>query len=346
MASTHYLQGVAWVPAIVLLCASVIGCRPANDAVAIQHRTFDEMFESVGGVEFPTDEESTIGQVAGLASWGSNFAIADPHARNVKVFSRQGRLIRVIGRAGEGPGEFRNPAGVASVNDAHLAVLDRSRRIIAVFDLAGTIVEEIDISHLGAPGDVSRSDDHFLLGVLRSDLGRSAFLLDDGTWEAIDSVGPRPMPVSRAEAAYQTAIVGAAEGSLLWGFQSRPILYRRQEGSSERDSLFLGAEFVTPWSETPTGVSGLPEWTGQNWIALRKILPLSNGEVVLRFMSGSRRRGTDRQIYVVLEPNWRWAHVATLPAGPEFWTSKGDTLYSVRVSPENGTSVMEMFVRR
>ena len=63
---------------------------------------------------------------------------------------RDGRHVASWGRKGEGPGEFESSAGMALAGDRVYA-LDTTQRSIAVFDLAGVLIESILVNDLSFP---------------------------------------------------------------------------------------------------------------------------------------------------------------------------------------------------
>jgi len=62
--------------------------------------------------------------------------VADTHAHDIKVFTDDGRLLDVIGRRGEGPGEFNSPTHLAFAFDK-LYVTDTLNSRIQIFDEHG-----------------------------------------------------------------------------------------------------------------------------------------------------------------------------------------------------------------
>lgn len=60
---------------------------------------------------------------------GENIVILDRRNHAVKIFRRDGQYLGIFGRAGQGPGEFRDPAGIEVLADGRLVVLDRGQEI-------------------------------------------------------------------------------------------------------------------------------------------------------------------------------------------------------------------------
>jgi DNA-binding beta-propeller fold protein YncE len=73
----------------------------------------------------------------GLARDPSNgdLYVADTYAHDIKVFDPQGRLLRVLGRRGEGEGEFNFPTHMAFANGS-LYVTDTLNSRVQVYDAA------------------------------------------------------------------------------------------------------------------------------------------------------------------------------------------------------------------
>lgn len=64
--------------------------------------------------------------------------VADDQPTVIKVFDRDGRFVRTIGREGEGPGEYRTV--ILAVHDSSLVVFDPRLARLSVFDTSGRFV--------------------------------------------------------------------------------------------------------------------------------------------------------------------------------------------------------------
>jgi 6-bladed beta-propeller protein len=64
--------------------------------------------------------------------------VADRKPASIKVFAPEGKLVRVIGREGEGPGEFR--LGFVAVRGNHLVLHDPQLGRTSVWDTSGTFI--------------------------------------------------------------------------------------------------------------------------------------------------------------------------------------------------------------
>lgn len=80
--------------------------------------------------------------------------VADTHAHDIKVFSDGGKLLEVIGRRGEGAGEFNFPTHLAFAAD-RLYVTDTLNSRIQVLDVKGKMVKKFGQRGLNV-GDLVR----------------------------------------------------------------------------------------------------------------------------------------------------------------------------------------------
>jgi DNA-binding beta-propeller fold protein YncE len=75
----------------------------------------------------------------------SHTDVSDPNlVGRISVFDRAGRFLRVIGRTGTGPGEFRTPHAIEFDSRGRLIVADRHNHRIQVLTKQGAFVTEYD----------------------------------------------------------------------------------------------------------------------------------------------------------------------------------------------------------
>jgi DNA-binding beta-propeller fold protein YncE len=73
----------------------------------------------------------------------SHTDVADPNLiGRISVFDRSGKFLRVIGRTGTGPGEFRTPHALEFDSQGRLIVADRHNHRVQVLTKEGTFVAE------------------------------------------------------------------------------------------------------------------------------------------------------------------------------------------------------------
>lgn len=80
-----------------------------------------------------------LGQPRSLAvDEAGRIYVVDSKPEVIKVFSPDGKLIRTVGREGEGPGEFR--VGFIAVRGGHMVIQDPELARTSVWDTAGTFL--------------------------------------------------------------------------------------------------------------------------------------------------------------------------------------------------------------
>jgi len=86
--------------------------------------------------------------------------IADSGNDRVLVFDFDGKLKKIIGRQGQGPGEFSNPTGMDVLEDGTLAVADAQSNRIQLFDKSWEFVKSINTKEVRV-ADLVFKDDKF-----------------------------------------------------------------------------------------------------------------------------------------------------------------------------------------
>jgi hypothetical protein len=87
------------------------------------------------------EPEHLFSRVAGgVRTEDGDFVVLDRAAREARVFDSSGRFLRRIGRAGPGPGEFREPARLVLVNGDEFLVWDAAAEIVTRFDTNGEVI--------------------------------------------------------------------------------------------------------------------------------------------------------------------------------------------------------------
>ena len=86
--------------------------------------------------------------------------IADSGNDRVLAFDFDGKLQKIIGRKGQGPGEFSNPTGLDVHENGTLAVADTNNNRIQIFDSSWEFVKSI-ISKESRVADLVFKDDRF-----------------------------------------------------------------------------------------------------------------------------------------------------------------------------------------
>ena len=115
---------------------------------------FDSGFVLTDSMVLEQRPDAPIVRVSGLARRGDGLlALADVSEGNVKLFAPDGRLRRIVGRKGQGPGEFVSPRHPAFGPDGRLMVVDAQLGRLSLFsadgDLEGTVSLEAGFPIMG-----------------------------------------------------------------------------------------------------------------------------------------------------------------------------------------------------
>jgi hypothetical protein len=94
------------------------------------------------------------------------FVIGDVMNARLSVFNSEGRLEKMIGRSGAGPGEFQNLAWARAYRGDSIATYDRAQRRVTVFSRSGTRARTVNIASPGnglGPEAIALLDDGRIL---------------------------------------------------------------------------------------------------------------------------------------------------------------------------------------
>ncbi len=69
-----------------------------------------------------------------------NLFVSDTLNNRVQVFDADGKFIRAFGKAGDGPGYFARPKGIAVDSDGHVWVADAVQDRVQVFTPEGQLL--------------------------------------------------------------------------------------------------------------------------------------------------------------------------------------------------------------
>lgn len=122
----------------------MLGCRAAPPEAPIDVPQWGatltlELEARVGVLEgAPEYELGRVSQVAVGA--GNAFVIADDAIPALRIFDSTGTFVRVIGRLGDGPGEYRAMGGVRTLPDGRIVLWDNRRRMLTTYSDTGAVL--------------------------------------------------------------------------------------------------------------------------------------------------------------------------------------------------------------
>ncbi|MDR3062443.1 MAG: 6-bladed beta-propeller, partial [Dysgonamonadaceae bacterium] len=122
----------------------IIIIDPIDENVVLK---YSDIYEDIQYVKLETRSDNLIGRIDKIITTDDKFIILDiAIARKVFIFDRSGKFLNIIGKNGEGPGEYDSPNDIAydEYND-ELLVWCHNKKTIMKFRLDGTFVKGIKI---------------------------------------------------------------------------------------------------------------------------------------------------------------------------------------------------------
>ena len=232
----------------------------AADSGLVDAAAFGEAFEvSRALVLRESDEVMTVLPMVAVGAPGE-FLLAEPREGRVHAYDTAGMLRRVIGRAGEGPGEFRVPISARSTRDDGVVVADAMLSRLTFFPPGDGGEPEVVRSPLELVlGAQDLGDGRYLLSgrVMSDDPPRLLHVWNRDTGEVERSFMPIGVAgESRGYAASYTSVDAVLEGDTIWAVRAlSDTLYKfdRDGGVIERFPLVT----PRPMGELPGSEAGV-----------------------------------------------------------------------------------------
>ncbi len=143
-------------------------------------------------------DTATVARTTAIAVSPSGLiAVADDGEGNVKVYGPDGALVRVLGRRGSGPGEFRMPTALAFLDSSTIVVADDVRSKLVFIAVEGQLLHEEPLPSRRVGGIVRVENGLVLAGYARADGDTGLSLLT-----ATDLSGRRPEVFGPIPASY------------------------------------------------------------------------------------------------------------------------------------------------
>ena len=134
----------------------------ARAEASITFRLSDKPTFDVGGLKDNLDDElSTHGALTAIRLSDGRYVVADE--TRLRFFDAAGKQERVVGRLGEGPGEFQYVRILCRTRADTILAFDEGNRRVTVFDKTGTLVHEIPITRTSMRESACFDDGTFLM---------------------------------------------------------------------------------------------------------------------------------------------------------------------------------------
>lgn len=286
------------------------GCVDPDDSTANAEAVpFTSAFRTLDRVRLRPHDDNPLGQVARIERLSDGFAIADLMASDIKVFDDDGRLLRVIGGAGDGPGELRGPFVLAALPGDTLVVLDQRARL-AVYGPDGTYVGGWQVPVRPVFGMVLARDGNSLLiaGTISIENGipETAAAHDvhqfSRSGRYIRSMVDREQPMMLPEASFMGTPISEADGVLTVGRFSRNDLRHHDLSSRRTWRTTTGAGFyeAPDWSRAKGRTIEDAIRFAEPYAWLERVMPVGCGGQLVVFQRSER--GRREYQYVVHHP--------------------------------------------
>ena len=292
------------IPAIFFAIAlAAAGCTrdapPASSGgMDMPSASFTSRYSLVDTVVLEQPDTLPIVRISGVdRAPDGTLVLSDPSEAMVKIFAPDGRLLRVLGRKGRGPGEFLLPEFPRFAPDGSVHVVDGQMQRITVFGRDGRLARHVSLREFMRISDFEvLPDGGYLLSGFR--LGRDPHVLfrTDATGKVVSShlpvatyvpAGARPIPawtsVRRPSIALHSgqalAVLSIADS--LWTVD--------MANGTVRGQRVAPPDYVRPQGEPAGGVPGLLKWS-KSFSTTASVLS-TDGVLLIPFVRGVMNDG-------------------------------------------------------
>lgn len=209
--------------ALSLACAI-----PAYGQGASERLASLEVLERIGRLEGPEEDILGLVQDAVIATDGSIFLI-DARLQQVRKYSATGGFIRMVGRAGRGPGEFFWLQAIEGLVDGRVVVIDMGNRRLSIYSPELRLIDEMTLP--GYFSDGCELDGRFFIQGVHG--GATIHELDLESGDLLRSFGsfPDSLPAGAHPALQGVALRTRGEGYLVCDEVSQSIILAHRETS-------------------------------------------------------------------------------------------------------------------
>lgn len=303
-----------------------------GDTTLVDLAAFENAFEVANRLELEETHEAMT--VLPMVSQGSpgEFVIAEPGEGQVNVYDTAGRLRRVVGRRGEGPGEFRAPIAARRTLDGGIVVADVMLSRLTFFPSGGSGEPEVVASPLPLlVGAQDLGGGRYLLSgqVMSEQRPRLLHIWDRATNEVQRSFMPIGVSEeSRPYATTYTSVDAVLEGDTIWAVWAlSDTLYKFDRGGGVLETLPLS--LPRPMGALPGAGAGVitdpraRQAAAESLTQVNGIFVLSDGTLAVQTMQA---RGFDA-VWDLLIVSRNGSPVWSAPRMPRLFAVVGDLFY-------------------
>ncbi|HEU4455246.1 MAG TPA: 6-bladed beta-propeller [Longimicrobium sp.] len=311
--------------ALCIVSANACGKDRADAAPAGPSRiapvAFADAFTLVDSVELQQSDSALIVRVSGIdVDSSGSILLGDVSEGNVKLFGADGRLLRIIGRKGEGPGEFKAPRYPRFGPGGLIYVADGQEGHVQVFDRAGALRRFVRLAEVGMlMGMAVRDDGSFLVATDGTEKSPNVLIHFDTAGarlkEFLPIRGVRPTgqadnPLWANVRNYfldvrgDTAFVTSTVSDTVWSVHL-------PTGRESRARLsFPGYVRPSPPSSPPPDIPSLVKWG--NSFHLGSTLSVDGGRIYLPYVQGVLNYG-DPMLLLLRDERGGWTVASGAP---------------------------------
>lgn len=335
-------------PLVAILGVGLVyGTRTAASNVSVSKtetsvRALEEFLVADPAMELEQPVDHPIGRAAGAVVVGDRLLLADVLVGEVRAYSRRGELLRVIGRPGDGPGEFRAPSLVFSMPTGNFGVYDMQHDAISVFDSTDTFVRRMNLrvrqignapvvlhgAGLVVPASTER--EHEAKPGTR--VPRLHLVSDSGV--VLRSVGSLPAPRNAEESLMSRTLLARVGRHLVFMQSTDPTVHVTTADGDAPLQASAATQFYRPiaWPEEEIAgadwMRAFQEWHNRQMHATA-LIPLDEHHFLVAFSDPGGTRGIPMQHLVMMDVKGA-RHFVTEPSRQMYRPLGGDVVGSVR----------------
>lgn len=312
--------------AALITAATLVSCDAPRSRTSIPlapATPFSEVVQPVRSLVLQTPPSSPIVRVSGVdIAADGRLVVTDGADASAHLFSADGRLLKVLGRKGYGPGEFQIPLSPRFGLDGRIHVLDIRQNRISVFHPDGSPDREVRLRHLMRVTSIEpERGGTYLVSAIRTDTDSNTLFRLDRDGRVIRGFLPirRHTPagirdpyildgmrraVFSLSADGDSAYVALSTADSLWTLDTRTGTYR---------VAHVAVRGYKPAVALPQGMLSVREATEwvKSWTEAAAVISTS-GTVAVPFVRGTLLQG-DSSTLAVRRPDGTWANVDDPP---------------------------------
>lgn len=310
---------------------------------------------SIGMSEGP--EEYILNYILSFAADDEgNIFILNMKPFRVKVYDKEGKYIRSIGREGQGPGEFQFPGNIQFTEQKELMVCDLRRGVILFFSVEGQFLREIKSQILILAG-YTLIDSQGNIYLNKSPLRREPlykFLKIFPPYENSEVVTSLPASTKLTVPPRRIRFSLLPGDRLVWGIQSEYEFHIcDSKGTTIKRILKKHAAVRVSdnykekyFERLPPSISKKSQNFSQHFPAFDQFFTDDDGRLFVK--TYVKLKGTDKYIIDVFDPEGRYLCQTALKVGDEIsldqdkFVIKDNMLYSVETD-EEGFPVLKRY---